>query len=75
MILLYIIHRTIAFLINILKIHRLSDNIYALGAGTSADCDFQTRLLESQLELLRLNQDRQVRVATAVRKMQQHLFR
>lgn len=60
---------------NVLKIHRLSDNIYALGAGTSADCDFQTRLLESQLELLRLNQDRQIRVATAVRKIQQHLFR
>lgn len=60
---------------NVLKIHRLSDNIYALGAGTSADCDFQTRLLESQLELLKLNQDRQVRVATAVRKIQQHLFR
>jgi len=60
---------------NVVKIHRLSDNIYALGAGTSADCDFQTRLLESQLELLKLNQDRQVRVATAVRKIQQHLFR
>jgi len=60
---------------NVLKIHRLSDNIYALGAGTSADCDFQTRLLESQLELLKLNQDRQVRVATAVRIIQQHLFR
>ncbi len=60
---------------NVLKIHRLSDNIYALGAGTSADCDFQTRILESQLELLKLNQDRQVRVATAVRKIQQHLFR
>ena len=58
-----------------MKIHRLSDNIYALGAGTAADCDFQTRLLESQLELLKLNQDRQVRVATAVRKIQQHLFR
>ncbi|CAF1020601.1 unnamed protein product [Rotaria sordida] len=50
---------------NILKIHRLSDNIYALGAETSAYCDFQTCLLESQLKL---NQDRQVRVATVVRK-------
>ena len=46
-----------------------------MGAGTAADCDFQTRLLESQLELLKLNQDRQIRVATAVRKIQQHLFR
>ncbi|CAF1112244.1 unnamed protein product [Rotaria sordida] len=53
---------------NILKIYRLSDDIYALGAGTSADYDFQTCLLESQLELLKLNQDRQVRVATVVRK-------
>ena len=60
---------------NILKIHRLAENIYGLGAGTSADCDFQTRLLESQLELLHLNENRQVRVAAAVRKMQQHLFR
>ncbi|CAF0995654.1 unnamed protein product [Didymodactylos carnosus] len=50
------------------------DNV-ALGAGTSADCDFQTRMLESQLELLKLNTDRQVRVAAAVRKIQQHLFR
>ncbi|CAF3450479.1 unnamed protein product, partial [Rotaria sp. Silwood2] len=49
---------------NVLNIYRLSDNIYALGAGTSADCDFQARLLESQLELFKLNQDRQVRVAT-----------
>ncbi|CAF2872439.1 unnamed protein product [Rotaria sp. Silwood2] len=60
---------------NVLNIYRLSDNIYALGAGTSADCDFQARLLESQLELFKLNQDRQVRVATAVTKIQQHLFR
>lgn len=60
---------------NVLKIHRLSDNIYALGAGTSTDCDFETRLLESQLKLLKLNQNRQIRVATAVRKIQQHLFR
>jgi hypothetical protein len=28
--------------------------------GTVADRDFQTRLLGSQLELLKLNQDRQV---------------
>jgi 20S proteasome alpha/beta subunit len=56
---------------NVLKIHRLSDNTYALGAETAADCDFQTHLLE----LLKLNQDRQVRVATAVRKVQQYLFR
>ncbi|CAF1521465.1 unnamed protein product [Rotaria sp. Silwood1] len=54
---------------------KVIDNIYALGAGTSADCDFQARLLESQLELFKLNQDRQVHVATAVRKIQQHLFR
>ncbi|CAF1219631.1 unnamed protein product [Adineta steineri] len=60
---------------NVLKIHRLSDNIYALGAGTAADCDFQARILESKLELLRLNQDRQVRVVTAVRMLQQHLYR
>jgi hypothetical protein len=43
--------------------HRLSDNIYALGAETS---------VESQLELLQLDQDRQVRVVIAVRKIQQH---
>ncbi|CAF1077442.1 unnamed protein product [Rotaria sp. Silwood1] len=44
---------------------KVIDNIYALGAATSADCDFQARLLESQLELFKLNQDRQVRVVTA----------
>ncbi|CAF1518516.1 unnamed protein product [Adineta ricciae] len=59
----------------VLKVHRLSDDIDSFGAGRSTDCDFQARLLESQLELLKLNQDRQVRVATAARKIQQHCLR
>ncbi|CAF5009680.1 unnamed protein product, partial [Rotaria sp. Silwood1] len=31
-------------------------------------------LLEFQLELIKLNKNRQIRVATAVKKLEQHLF-
>jgi 20S proteasome subunit beta 2 len=45
------------------------------GAGTAADCDKTTRMMESQLELLRLNTGRQVRVCAANRMLKQMLFR
>lgn len=35
------------------KIHYLSDNIYCCGAGTAADTEMTTKLISSQLELLR----------------------
>ncbi|KAI0988494.1 hypothetical protein GJ496_007449, partial [Pomphorhynchus laevis] len=59
---------------NCLKIHRIANNIYCLGAGTAADCDFQTKFMESQMSLLALESNRQIRVATVVRRLRQHLF-
>jgi len=40
------------------KIHRISDNIYCCGAGTAADTENITGLIESQLELQRLQTGR-----------------
>lgn len=59
---------------NCLKIHKLAANIYACGAGTAADCDHLTALIESQLELHRLATGREVRVVTAVTMMARRLF-
>jgi len=60
---------------NCQKIHPLAPNMVCCGAGTAADCDKVTEMISSQLELLRLNSDRQQRVKTANRLFQQMLFR
>merc|ERR1712018_603966 len=60
---------------NCQKIHPLAPNMVCCGAGTAADCDKVTDMIGSQLELLRLNSDRQQKVATANRLFQQMLFR
>ncbi len=60
---------------NCQKIHPLAPNMVCCGAGTAADCDKVTDMIASQLELLRLNSNRQVRVATANRLFKQMLFR
>jgi len=60
---------------NCQKIHPLAPNMVCCGAGTAADCDKTTDLIGSQLQLLRLNSDRQQKVATANRLFQQMLFR
>ena len=58
------------------KIHRLADNIFCGGAGTAADLEHTTAMIESQLELFRLNTGgKQVRVQTAVRRLSQHLYK
>jgi len=57
------------------KIHRLARRVYCCGAGTAADTEMTTRSIESQLELLRLNTDREVRVCAANRLLKQFLFR
>ncbi|KAH7647437.1 PUP1 proteasome subunit beta type 7 [Cryptosporidium bovis] len=56
------------------KIHRLSENIYAAGAGTAADLDHVTSLIEGNLELLRLQMNRKPRVANAVSMLCNHLY-
>ncbi|KAJ3035897.1 Proteasome subunit beta type-7 [Rhizophlyctis rosea] len=57
------------------KIHYLAPNMYCCGAGTAADCDHTTHLIESKLELHRLQTGRESRVATALTLLKQMLFR
>lgn len=57
------------------KIHRIADNIYCCGAGTAADTENITGLIESQLELQRLETGRQPRVTGALTRLKQRLFR
>ncbi|XP_023334946.1 proteasome subunit beta type-7 [Eurytemora carolleeae] len=57
------------------KLHYMAANIYCAGAGTAADCDKTTATISSQLELLRLNTGRQVRVVAAQQLVKQMLFR
>eukprot|EP00922_Rhytidocystis_sp_ex-Travisia-forbesii_P011828 GHVS01017622.1.p1 GENE.GHVS01017622.1~~GHVS01017622.1.p1 ORF type:complete len:300 (+),score=65.42 GHVS01017622.1:421-1320(+) len=58
-----------------LKLHRISDNIFCAGAGTSADLEHTTGWLESKIELHRLNTGTQPRVSTAVTVLSQELFK
>uniref|UniRef100_A0A914UQ43 Proteasome subunit beta n=1 Tax=Plectus sambesii TaxID=2011161 RepID=A0A914UQ43_9BILA len=57
------------------KVHKLTESIYACGAGTAADLDQVTKMLASNLQLIELNTERKARVITAVRRAKQHLFR
>jgi 20S proteasome subunit beta 2 len=59
---------------NCIKIHKIADNIYCCGAGTSADTENVTCLVSSQLELLRLDTGCQPRVVTAMTRLKQRLF-
>jgi len=59
---------------NCLKIHKIADNIYCCGAGTSADTENVTCLVSSQLELLRLETGCEPRVVTAMTRLKQRLF-
>lgn len=67
------------------KIHRITENIYAAGAGTAADCDHVTgmvvmvmtvmlEMLSSKVILHAYNTERSPRVVTAVTMLKQHLF-
>ncbi|XP_027198434.2 proteasome subunit beta type-7-like [Dermatophagoides pteronyssinus] len=60
---------------NCVKIHYLAKNMYCCGAGTAADTDAVTRMISSQLELLRLNTGKQVPVCVANRLIKQYLYR
>uniref|UniRef100_A0A8R1XSY1 proteasome endopeptidase complex n=1 Tax=Onchocerca volvulus TaxID=6282 RepID=A0A8R1XSY1_ONCVO len=56
------------------KVHKLTDSIYACGAGTAADLNQVTKMLSAQLRLLELNTGKKARVVTALRRAKQHLF-
>jgi 20S proteasome subunit beta 2 len=56
------------------KIHYIAPNIYCCGAGTSADTENTTRLISSQLELLRYATGAPSRVVTAMTMLKRRLF-
>ncbi|EDW82389.1 uncharacterized protein Dwil_GK25153 [Drosophila willistoni] len=61
---------------NCSKIHRLQDYIYCCGAGTAADTEHLTQMTSSELDLHRLNINRErVPVVCASRMMRSTLFR
>jgi len=60
---------------NCQKLHFISKNIYCAGAGTAADLEHTTQLMESQMELLRMAMNRQPRVCTVVRRLSTMLFK
>eukprot|EP01135_Chromosphaera_perkinsii_P007951 Nk52_evm23s1073 gene=Nk52_evmTU23s1073 len=57
------------------KIHYLAPNIRCCGAGTAADTEFVTRMIESNLELHSLHTGRPCRLVTACRMLKQYLFK
>merc|ERR1740121_1020390 len=57
------------------KLHFIANNIFCAGAGTAADLEHTTQLMESQMELLRLATGTQPRVCTVVRRLSQMLFK
>merc|ERR1712066_646009 len=57
------------------KLHFIANNIYCAGAGTAADLQHTTELMESQMELLRLATGTQPRICTVVRRLSSMLFK
>lgn len=57
------------------KLHYIANNVYCAGAGTAADLEHTTQLMESQIELLRLATGTQPRVCTVVRRLSTMLFK
>jgi 20S proteasome subunit beta 2 len=57
------------------KIHFIAPNITCCGAGTAADCEYYTKQLSAELELMRLNTNRESKISTLVCKATNHLFK
>jgi len=60
---------------NCQKLHYIAKNIFCAGAGTAADLEHTTQLMESQIELLKMATGTQPRVCTVVRRLSQMLFK
>lgn len=60
---------------NCSKLHRIADNIYCAGAGTSADLEHTTEWVAARMELHRLNTHTQPRVGMVVSVLSQELFK
>lgn len=58
-----------------MKVHKITDSIYACGAGTAADLDQVTKMLSANLRLNELNTGKKARVVTAMKTAKQHLFK
>jgi len=57
------------------KLHYIADNVYCAGAGTAADLEHTTQLMESQMALLKMAMGVQPRVCTVVRRLSTMLFK
>merc|ERR1719197_705385 len=57
------------------KLHYIAKNIFCAGAGTAADLEHTTQLMESQMELHRMHTRTQPRVCTVVRRLSSMLFK
>lgn len=57
------------------KLHYIANNVFCAGAGTAADLEHTTAIMESQMELLRLATGTQPRVCTVVRRLSTMLFK
>lgn len=57
------------------KLHFIAKNVYCAGAGTAADLQHTTEMMESQMELLRMATGTQPRVCTVVRRLSSMLFK
>merc|ERR1712066_308937 len=57
------------------KLHFIANNIFCAGAGTAADLEHTTQIMESQMALLRLAMGTQPRVCSVVRRLSSMLFR
>lgn len=60
---------------NCKKLHYISENIYCAGAGTAADLEHTTQMMESQMELFRMHVGTMPRVCTVVRRLSTMLFK
>lgn len=56
------------------KLHKIADNIYCAGAGTSADLEHTTDQMRANIELHRLSTGKQPRVATVLSRLSSLLF-
>lgn len=58
-----------------MKIHHLAPNIYCCGAGTAADCEFVTQMIQSELEMHRLTTGSESRISHCEARLSNHLFK
>eukprot|EP00929_Paragymnodinium_shiwhaense_P104996 TRINITY_DN6985_c0_g2_i1.p1 TRINITY_DN6985_c0_g2~~TRINITY_DN6985_c0_g2_i1.p1 ORF type:complete len:281 (+),score=87.30 TRINITY_DN6985_c0_g2_i1:77-919(+) len=60
---------------NCKKLHYISENIWCAGAGTAADLEHTTQLMESQMTLHGMATGTQPRVCTVVKRLSNMLFK